>query len=95
MVKSALDGVTAIAIASSSGIGVMVAVIPMLFVQGGLTLLAREAGPLFNKNMLAQISGIGGVLLIALAIQDPKPGGILRRQSIARLICSGVVYLGL
>lgn len=69
LVKSALDGVTAVAIASSSGVGVIVAVIPMLIVQGGLTLLAREAGPLFNKNMLAQISGIGGVLLIALAIQ--------------------------
>ncbi|MEL6864610.1 MAG: DUF554 domain-containing protein [Bacteroidota bacterium] len=70
LIKSVLDGVTAIAIASSyGGIGVLVSVIPMLFIQGGLTLLAGKAKPLFTKAIISQISGVGGVILIALSIK--------------------------
>ena len=70
LVKSALDGITALALASSyGGIGVLLSVIPMLIIQGGLTMLAVKAKPLFNKNTMAQISAVGGVLLIALSIK--------------------------
>ncbi len=70
LVKSALDGIIAIAFASTyGGIGVTAVIIPMLIVQGGLTLLAGRAKKLFTKSMIAQISAVGGVLLIALAIK--------------------------
>ena len=70
LVKAALDGIIAIAFASTyGGIGVTAVIIPMLIVQGGLTLLAGRAKKLFTKNMIAQISAVGGVLLIALAIK--------------------------
>ncbi|MEM9916457.1 MAG: DUF554 domain-containing protein [Bacteroidota bacterium] len=72
LIKSAFDGIMAVALASSYGIGVLFAILPMLIVQGGITLLAGKAKPLFTKNILALISGIGGVLLIALSIKILK-----------------------
>lgn len=70
LIKSALDGVTAIALASSyGGVGVSFSIIAVLLVQGGLTLLATSAKGLFTKQILAKISAVGGVLLIALAIK--------------------------
>ncbi|MEO1513832.1 MAG: DUF554 domain-containing protein [Bacteroidota bacterium] len=69
LIKSVFDGIMAVALASSYGIGVLFSIIPMLFIQGGLTLLAGKAKPLFTKNILALVSGMGGVLLIALSIK--------------------------
>lgn len=70
LVKSALDGITAIALASTyGGVGVLLSIIPLLIIQGGLTLLAGNVRPFFTKNIVALLSGVGGVLLIALAIQ--------------------------
>ena len=69
LIKSALDGVVAIALASVYGIGVLFSFIPMLLIQGGFTLIAGNIKPLFTKNTIVLISGVGGVLLIALAIK--------------------------
>ena len=70
VIKSALDGITAIALASTyGGIGITVSIIPMLFIQGGITLLAGQAKTTFTKQVIAQISAVGGVLLIALSIK--------------------------
>jgi len=70
LIKAALDGITAVALASSyGGVGVLVSFIPLLFIQGGLTMLSGKVKPLFNKNVISLISGVGGVLLIALAIK--------------------------
>ena len=68
-VKSLLDGVTSIALASVYGVGVLFAIIPLLIIQGGFTQIAGNAKPLFTKNILAQISAVGGVLLIALSLK--------------------------
>ncbi|MEM1319294.1 MAG: DUF554 domain-containing protein [Bacteroidota bacterium] len=74
LIKSLLDGITAVALASSYGAGgVLVCIIPMLFIQGGITLLAGIFkdlfAQLFTKNIIALISGVGGALLIALALK--------------------------
>ncbi|MFT4664199.1 MAG: putative membrane protein YqgA involved in biofilm formation [Polaribacter sp.] len=70
IIKSALDGVTAIALASTyGGFGITVSIIPMLFIQGGITMLASRSKSTFTKPVIAQISAVGGVLLIALAIK--------------------------
>ena len=68
-VKSVLDGVTAIWLASSFGIGVLLSIIPMFLIQGGLTILARESKLLFTKNIIAMLSAVGGALIIAIALK--------------------------
>lgn len=68
-VKSLLDGVTSIALASAYGIGVLFSIIPLLLIQGGFTQISGSAKSLFTKSILAQISAVGGVLLIALSLK--------------------------
>lgn len=70
LIKSLLDGVTALALASIYGAGgVIFCVIPMFFIQGGIFLLAGYFQKLFTKDMITQISAVGGAILIALAIK--------------------------
>lgn len=67
--KSGIDAIAALALASSYGVGVLFSIIPLLIVQGGLTLLGRYAKNFFKKNLIAQLSAVGGVLLVALALK--------------------------
>lgn len=69
MVKSALDGITAIALASSYGLAILLSIIPMLIIQGGLTLLAGKVKSLFNKNIIAVVSAVGGALIVAVSFK--------------------------
>ncbi|MEM0994484.1 MAG: DUF554 domain-containing protein, partial [Bacteroidota bacterium] len=69
LVKSLLDGVSSIALASAYGIGVWFSIFPLLILQGGTTLLAAKIAPFITDNILHQITAIGGVLIIAISIR--------------------------
>ena len=70
LIKSLLDGVIALALASTYGAGgIIFAVIPMLVIQGGISLLAGYCQQVFTKDIITQISAVGGAILIALAIK--------------------------
>lgn len=70
IVKSIFDAIMAIILTSTyGGIGVLFSIIPMLFIQGGLTLLAGKIKAIFTKSVISQISAVGGALLIALALK--------------------------
>jgi len=74
-VKSLLDGFSALAFASSMGIGVVFSILTLLIYQGGLTLLAGLAQNLMTDAMIAEMSATGGVLILALGLilLDLKP----------------------
>jgi uncharacterized membrane protein YqgA involved in biofilm formation len=76
LVKSTLDGVASIAFASTYGIGVLFSIFPMLIFQGGLTVLARQLQSLFTKIMIAQLSSVGGALIIGIGINLLQLGDI-------------------
>jgi len=67
-VKSVMDGFASLALASSFGIGVSFSVLIILFYQGGLTMAAAYIEGFFDPLMMAELSVVGGVLLIGLAI---------------------------
>jgi uncharacterized membrane protein YqgA involved in biofilm formation len=67
-IKAVLDGFASLALASSFGIGVLFSVAIVLAYQGGLSLAAAQLQAVFSPLMLAEISVIGGVLLLSLAI---------------------------
>lgn len=69
LIKSTLDGISSIAFAAAYGIGVLFSIIPMLLLQGGLTVLARQTQRLFTPVIIAQLSAVGGVLIIAIGIR--------------------------
>ena len=67
-IKSVLDGFAALALASTLGLGVLFSVLVVLIYQGGISLLAAQAQALLTEVMLAEMSAVGGVILLGLAI---------------------------
>lgn len=67
-VKSVLDGFTSIALAATYGIGVLFSVVPLLLYQIGLTLLAGAIEPLLGAAVLSQMTAVGGVLILGIAL---------------------------
>ena len=68
LIKSLMDGVSSIALASGLGIGVLFSAIPLLIFQGGITLLAMWLGDFFPAVMITELSAVGGILLLGLGI---------------------------
>lgn len=66
--KSVIDCIAAVALTSSMGIGVIFAAASTLVIEGGLTLLAGVISPILNDYIIAQMSVIGSLLIIALAL---------------------------
>jgi uncharacterized membrane protein YqgA involved in biofilm formation len=68
LAKSVLDGFSSMALAATMGIGVMFAAIPLLVYQGGLTLLASSLKDILAGPVIAEMTAVGGLLLIGLGI---------------------------
>ena len=66
--KSLIDGFSAILLASALGIGVMFSAIPIFLYQGGITILVMLIGKNIPEHYINEITVIGGVLLIGLAL---------------------------
>jgi len=66
LTKSLMDGFSSMAFASAMGVGVLFAVIPLFLYQGGLTLFAGSVGQLLTDPVLAEVTAVGGILLIGL-----------------------------
>jgi uncharacterized membrane protein YqgA involved in biofilm formation len=66
--KSVLDGFAALALASTLGMGVLFSAVAVLIYQGGISLLANQAQTILTDAMIAEMTAVGGILLIGLAI---------------------------
>ncbi|HMM11994.1 MAG TPA: DUF554 domain-containing protein [Bacteroidales bacterium] len=65
-VKSLMDGISAIALASGLGIGVLFSVVPLFIYQAGLTLLAAWFGASMPELMIDNLTATGGIILLGL-----------------------------
>lgn len=72
LTKSIMDGISSVALASSFGFCIMFSSIPVLIYQGGLTLFATIAMRYMSDPMIADMTSVGGILLIGLAINILK-----------------------
>ncbi|MDO4739051.1 MAG: DUF554 domain-containing protein [Eubacteriales bacterium] len=68
LAKTALDTVTSVVFASMLGIGVAFSAIPLLVYQGGMALLAGVLGPLMSEALIAEMSAVGSLLILALGL---------------------------
>lgn len=66
--KSILDGITSILLASSLGIGVALSAIPVLIIQGGITLFAGFLEPWLPADVVTEVICVGSVLLVGLGL---------------------------
>ncbi len=67
-IKSLMDGISSIALASGLGWGVLFSVVPLFAYQAGITLLAAGFGEFLPALMISSISSTGGILLIGLGL---------------------------
>lgn len=67
-IKSILDFITAMILASALGIGVMFSFVSVLLYQGFIMLIAITFAPVLPVDLMTYISLIGNVLIVALAI---------------------------
>ena len=66
--KSALDGVTSVLLASTMGLGVLFSAIPLFLYQGIITLGSSFAKDLLTPMAIADMSSVGGILIIGIGI---------------------------
>lgn len=66
--KSVIDCVTAVSFATALGIGVAFSAVPVLVYQGGMTLLAAVVAPFLSAAVVNEISAVGSILMIGIAI---------------------------
>lgn len=66
--KSSLDGISTFMLSSVMGVGAVLAVIPVIIVQGLLTLLASIYSQLFSDLLVNGLISLGGVVLFAVGI---------------------------
>jgi uncharacterized membrane protein YqgA involved in biofilm formation len=65
-IKSLMDGVAAIALTASLGIGVIFSALTVFIVQGLLTVLGAVMGNFISEIVLNEISAAGGLLILGI-----------------------------
>jgi len=66
--KSLLDGIASIALATTLGVGVGLSVIPVIIVQGGIALGASSLEPFMTPAVIAGIEMSGGALILCIGM---------------------------
>lgn len=69
VVKAALDGFVSIILASTLGVGVAFSVLPLLLLQGSITLGAGAADHVLTARMITEMSATGGLMVVGIGIR--------------------------
>jgi len=93
--KSLLDGITSIAFAASTGIGVAFSALPILIYQGSITLAADWAAVYLTEDMIRIMTASGGLLITAiglnmLGVSKIKTGNLLPALLVAVVLTAFV-----
>lgn len=67
-IKSTLDGITSIVLASTLGIGVAFSAFPVFIYQGAISLLSGLIGGFLTGNVLTGICMVGNAIIIAIGL---------------------------
>ena len=66
--KSVIDGVSSVIFASTLGVGVLFSSVPVFLLEALITLLASLLAPLLGADVLAEISSVGSLLILAISL---------------------------
>jgi len=75
-IKSLMDGISSIALASGLGLGVLFSIVPLFIYQAGLTVFASWFGSFMPELMMNGITATGGILLVGLGLNILKISNI-------------------
>ena len=70
--KSLIDGIAAIVMASSLGIGVLLSAGLILIYEGGISLFANILAPLLTDSVINEMTCVGSLLIVGLALNMLK-----------------------
>ena len=95
VIKSVLDGFTAIALAATLGWGVLLTIALILVYQGGLALGAAFLAGALNEVQLREMNAVGGLLILGvglklLSIRDVKVADFLPAILVAPVLVAAV-----
>ncbi len=90
--KSLLDGVANIGFAVALGPGVLFSALMVFLYQGTLTLLASVAAPFLGESIVAEMTAVGGVLLIGVQFNVLKLGKHIRLANMLPALFLPIVY---
>lgn len=66
--KASLDGLISVVFASAQGPGVLLSAVPVLLYQGSITMAATLLKPLLTAATVANMSAVGGLLIVVIGI---------------------------
>ena len=66
--KSLLDGISSIVFGASLGLGVAFSAVAIFIYQGSIALLASFLQPLLNDAVIAEMTCVGSLLIVALSL---------------------------
>ena len=72
MTKGTMDGIISVLFAGTFGIGALFSIIPMFIYQGSLTLIGVWLEPFITQDMYANISGLGGLMIMGIGLNMLK-----------------------
>ena len=89
--KAALDGVAAVALTSTLGIGVIFSIVPLLLYQGSITLAAELSKTILTEPVIVEMNAVGGLLIVAISLDLIG----LKRLPVGNLLPAIFVAVGL
>lgn len=89
--KATLDGLISLVLTANLGVGVALSALSVGIYQGAITMLAGFIGPYITDAMLAEITGSGGVMIMAigtnmLQLTKIRIGNMIPAMLVAALI---------
>ena len=96
--KAVMDGVISVVFASTMGIGVAAAAVPVFIYQGAITLLAAFLQPYLSAAVVLEMTAVGGILLMGvgsniLEIKKVKVGNLIPAIFLPILIMMIMEYI--
>jgi uncharacterized membrane protein YqgA involved in biofilm formation len=104
VVKSGLDGVSSLALASALGPGVALSILTILVYQGGLSVAAGSVAGLVaepaSHPLILLVSGVGGLLILGLGVNlllagTERPGPRVRVTALLPALLTAAPVYGL
>jgi len=99
LIKSVLDGFTAIAFAATLGWGVLLSLVVILVYQGGLAAGASLFAGLLSDAQLREMSAVGGLLIVGvglklLRVRDVQVADYVPAIVVAPLLVAAATSIG-
>ncbi len=89
--KSVLDGIMAIVLGSTLGIGVAFSAVAIVVYQGALTLLAGLLSPVLTDLVVSYMSAAGGIMIMAIGVTTAGIKDINTVNTLPGLIVAAVI----